>query len=788
MIFLIGIDFSLPLKNPVLLFSLILFIILFAPIILNKLRIPHLIGLIIAGAIIGPNGFNLIARDMSIILFGTVGLQYIMFLAGLEIDLAEFKKNSSKSLVFGLLTFSIPMTIGTLVGFYVLEFSMPTSVLLASMFASHTLIAYPIVSKLGVAKNKAVNITVGGTMITDTLALLVLAVIAGMQAGEINQEFWIRLIISVIAFGLVVMLVFPIIGRWFFKRFDDNISQYIFVLAMVFLGCTLAELAGIEAIIGAFLAGLSLNRLIPHTSPLMNRIEFVGNALFIPFFLIGVGMLIDYKAFIKDWNTLEVAGIMTVCAIVGKYLPALITQKIYGFSVDERRLIFGLSNAQAAATLAAVLVGFNIIVDYKSVTEYNEIHLKNNKLTTENHSELIFGLENGEFPKLGNMAIIGGVPANGVYKLIDKTEMVFTQGRLADIKMPNRLLNESVLNGTILMILITCTIASFVAQKGAYNIALMEDDSDEQEEGKPTDGDERILIPMKNIDTVEELIQFAVTMKSKKNKTGLFALNVINNNSSSLSRESKAKKIVDKAAVVASATDNRLNMLMRYDLNILNGITSVVREQKISDIILGQTESLGSSESMYGPLTDGVLNKCNATTFIYKSVQPISTIKRYVVIIPERAEREIGFPFWLLKIWNLGKNTGSKIVFYGSETTINFIKDIHSKHPVDAAFNVFSDWNDFLILSRSIVKDDALVVVMSRKPNLSYNAIMSQIPTYMNKYFDKNNVVLIYPLQLGIDGNSKIDLKNPGALDTFTENLERLDDVAKMIGKLFKKK
>jgi Kef-type K+ transport system membrane component KefB len=789
MIFLIGIDFSLPLKNPVLLFSLILFIILFAPILLNKLRIPHLIGLIIAGAIIGPNGFNLIARDMSIILFGTVGLQYIMFLAGLEIDLAEFKKNSSKSLVFGLLTFSIPMTIGTLAGYYVLGFSIPTSVLLASMFASHTLIAYPIISKLGVAKNRAVNITVGGTMITDTLALLVLAVIAGMQAGEINQEFWIRLIVSVIAFGLVVMLIFPIIGRWFFKRFDDNISQYIFVLAMVFLGCTLAELAGIEAIIGAFLAGLSLNRLIPHTSPLMNRIEFVGNALFIPFFLIGVGMLIDYKAFIKDWNTLEVAGIMTVCAIVGKYLPAYITQKIYGFSVDERRLIFGLSNAQAAATLAAVLVGFNIIVDYKSVSEYNEIHLKSNKLTTEDNSDLLFkNIQKGNFPKLGDEAMVLGFPADGTYKLTDKTEMVFSQGRLADIKMPNRLLNESVLNGTILMILITCTIASFVAQKGAYNIALMEDDSDETEDGEILESDERILIPMKNIDTVEELIQLAVTMKSKKNKTGLFALNVISNNSSSLAQESKAKKIVDKAAVVASATDNKLNMLMRYDLNILNGISSVVREQKISDIILGQTESLGSSETMYGPLTDGVLKKCNTTTFIYKSVQPISTIKRYIVVIPERAEREIGFPFWLLKIWNLGKNTGSKIVFYGSETTINFIKDIHSKHPVDAAFNVFSDWNDFLILSRSIVKDDALVVVMSRKPNLSYNAIMSQIPTYMNKYFDKNNVVLIYPLQLGIEGSSKIDLKNPGALDTFTENLERLDDVAKMIGKLFKKK
>lgn len=190
-------ELTLPLTNPVLLFSLILFIILFAPIILNKFKIPHLIGLIIAGAVIGPNGLNLMLRDSSIILFGTVGLLYIMFLAGLEIDLADFKKNSRKSFVFGMYTFIIPMALGTITGLYLLQFSVPTSVLLASMFASHTLIAYPIISKLGVTKNRAVNITVGGTMITDTLALLVLAVIAGMSTGEITNEFWIRLSLSV---------------------------------------------------------------------------------------------------------------------------------------------------------------------------------------------------------------------------------------------------------------------------------------------------------------------------------------------------------------------------------------------------------------------------------------------------------------------------------------------------------------------------------------------------------------------------------------------------------------
>jgi Kef-type K+ transport system membrane component KefB len=320
---------KLPLEDPILKFLLILFIILVTPIFLNLIRVPHLLGLIIAGAIIGPNGIGLLTRDSSIILSGTAGLLYIMFLAGLEIDMGDFKKNSGKSLVFGLYTFLIPMSIGTLVGVYILNFGIYTSVLLASLFASHTLITYPLVSKLGIAKNQAVNITVGGTMITDTLALLVLAVIVGMTTGEVNAEFWTRLSLSILAFALIVMLVFPLIARWFFKKFDENVTQYVFVLVMVYIGAVLAELAGIEAIIGAFLAGLSLNRLIPHTSPLMNRIEFVGNAIFIPIFLIGVGMLIDYRVFFNDFETIKVALVISVVATIGKFLAAWLTQKTF---------------------------------------------------------------------------------------------------------------------------------------------------------------------------------------------------------------------------------------------------------------------------------------------------------------------------------------------------------------------------------------------------------------------------------------------------------------------------
>lgn len=787
---LLGIDFTLPLKNPVLLFSLILFIILFAPIVLNKFRIPHLIGLIIAGAVIGPNGLNLIARDMSIILFGTVGLQYIMFLAGLEIDLNEFKKNSSKSLVFGLLTFGIPMILGTLGSYYLMHFSWPSSILLASMFASHTLIAYPLVSKLGIAKNKAVNITVGGTMITDTLALLVLAVIAGMQVGEINQEFWIRLGVSVILFAAVVMILFPIIGRWFFKRFDDNISQYIFVLAMVFLGCTFAELAGVEAIIGAFLAGLALNRLIPHTSPLMNRIEFVGNALFIPFFLIGVGMLIDYRAFIKDTDTLIVATFMTVTAMLGKYIPAYLTQKIYRFNKDERSLIFGLSNAQAAATLAAVLVGYNIVTDYENTNVLKDIHLKNNTILTDQNESLKFiSLSNFGRPMIGCKALLNGEIIDGEIVLPNKNKLIFKESKVTEIKTPNRLLNENVLNGTILMILITCTIASFVAQKGAYNIALLEDEEDknEEEQNHSTDVEEKILIPMKSMQTVDELVNLAVTMKSKKNKTGLFALNVVNNSISGSKEETKANKIIERAAVVASSTDNHLQSVLRFDLNVVNGILGVVKEKKITDIILGQTEKFGQSNSMFGPVTDAILNKCQTTTFISNSIQPIATLKKYVVMIPEKAEREIGFPFWLLKIWNLVKNTGAKVDFYASESTLSIIKEVHSKNSIEARFIEFSNWDDFLIISRDISKNDCLVVVMSRKQQISYNPIMPNIPVFLNKYFQHNNSILIYPLQ-NLEGSNGMDLLNPGALDTFTENLEKLEDLTQMVTRIFKRK
>ena len=670
------ISHELPLTDPV--------IILSAPLLLNKLKIPHLLGLIIAGAIIGPNGLNLVLRDSSIILSGTAGLLYIMFLAGLEIDMGDFKKNSGRSFVFGMYTFLIPMALGIVAGLYVLHFSMETSILLASMFASHTLIAYPIISKLGITKDKSVTITVGGTMITDMLALLVLTVIVGMATGVIGEHFWTRLSISIVIFVLFVVIAFPIAGRWFFKHVQDSISQYIFVLVMVFLGAYLAELAGIESIIGSFLAGLSLNRLIPRSSPLMHRVEFIGNSIFIPFFLIGVGMLIDYRAFFTSFDTIKVGIVMIIVATIAKYAAAWLTQKTFRMSVDQRRIIFGLSNAQAAATLAAVMVGYNVIL--------------------------------GQTP----------------------------EGE------PIRLLNESVLNGTILMILVTCTMASFSAQRGAHNLAATAS-SETDETG---DHKERILIPLSNEDTAEELVNLSLATKSKKNTHHLYALNILDNKVSGDDQQlKKSRRLLENAALTAAATDTHLQELQRYDLNVTNAILSVILEHRITDLVLGLHKEKGIPSSFLGRITEGILDYSDVTTLIYKPAQPLSTMKRHLVVIPVQAEKEAGFPQWVARVWNVIQNTGAKAIFYGSSDTLGRLKTLLGKRGGEMEFTEFSDWEDFLIVFRDVHKDDNLWIVMSRHNGISFNPSMNRIPGYLNKYFQQNSFILVYPLQANASAN-----------------------------------
>jgi len=697
---------SLPIEDPVLKFLLELIIILSAPLLLNKIKVPHLLGLLIAGALVGPNGFNLLARDSSVVVTGTTGLLYIMFLAGLEIDLGDFKKNKWKSITFTAYTFAVPFTLGFLGGYYILHFSVLTSVLFASLFSSHTLITYPLVSKLGISKNLSVNITVGGTMLTDVLSLLVLAVVVGMTQGEVNSAFWTRLSLSIIAFGLTVLFVFPIISRWFFKRVDDKISQYIFVLVMIYLAAVLAELAGIEAIIGAFFAGLALNKLIPHASAMMNRVEFVGNAIFIPFFLISVGMLIDFKVFFKSLETLGVAAVMVVASIGGKYLAAVATQKTFRLSKDEGTLIFGLSSASAAATLASVMVGYNIIVSETA---------------------------DGE---------------------------------------PVRLLSEHVLNGSILLILISCTISSFVSMSSAQRVAEVE--KEDTASGMNPER-ENILLAVNYEETVEKLVNLSLLIKANHNDNRIIALNIINDDKNESSVRN-AKKTLHIAVDTGASADVKIQPLTRYDNDVASGISNVIKEQSITDLIIGLQPDKGFTPSFVHNLHNGYLQNNNINTLIYHASQPISTVKRYVVLIPSKAEREAGFFNALLRVWNIAKNSGALMNFYADDSVIKILQRVINKSSIESSLHNIRSWKEAEQAATKLLKDEGLIVFMARRGMISYSPQMSLITDFLNQHITENNFLLMYPFS-----QQQPDQKEKRAVS----NHDDFAEIGQMIGKMF---
>ena len=697
---------TLPVTDPTWIFLLVLLITLFAPILLNKLRIPHIIGMILAGLVIGEHGFNILVRDSSFELFGKVGLYYIMFLAGLEMNMGDFKKNRGKAVMLGLLAFVIPIGIGLVTNMMLLKYSLVTSILLASMYASHTLVAYPIVIRYGVSRHRSVSIAVGGTAVTDTLTLLVLAVVGGLFKGESGGLFWLWLVVKVIFLGALIMYSFPRIGRWFFRRYDDNVMQFIFVLAMVFLGAGLMEFVGMEGILGAFLAGLVLNRLIPHVSPLMNHLEFVGNALFIPYFLIGVGMLIDIHVIFGQGDALKVAAVMIVVALVGKWIASWLTQKIYKMAPIERELMFGLSNAQAAATLAAVLVGYNII------------------------------LPNGE-----------------------------------------RLLNEDVLNGTVLLILVTCVVSSFITERAARKIAMCEAHLEEER----TVEAERILIPVANPDTIEYLMNLSLLIRDTKQKDNLLALNVINDNNTSEGLELRGKRYLEKAAMITASADVPLRQITRYDLNIASGIIHTAKEYEVTDVIIGLHRKVNIVDSFFGMLAENLLKGLHREVMIAKFLIPINTIRRIIIAVPPKAEYEAGFQKWVEHFCRMGGTLGCRVHFFANEeTTVQLQALVKKKYGQTLTdFSRLDDWGDLLILTGQVNYDHLLVVISARRGSISYDSSFEKLPAQLSKYFSNNSLIVLYPDQLG-EPQDAVSFSNP------RNEAQHYEKVGKWVYKWFK--
>lgn len=665
-------EFQTPFTNPVLVFSLILLIILVSPILFRRLNIPGIIVLILSGVLVGPFGLNWIEDNAAVDLFSTIGLLYIMFIAGLELDMNQFKANRNKSFLFGFFTFIFPLALGFPVCYYLLGYGFNASFLTASMFATHTLLSYPIVSRMKVSKNEAIAITVGGTIITDTAVLIILAVIMGNHEGTLNAAFWQRLGISLAVFSAIIFLLVPRIAKWFFKKMEkEKHSHYIFVLTVVFMAAFLAELAGVEPIIGAFLAGLALNRLIPHSSALMNRIEFLGNSLFIPFFLISVGMLVDLRVIFSGPTALVVAGALIIVAIAGKWLAAWFTQMVFKYSAGQRKVIFGLSTGHAAATLAVIIVGYN-----------------------------------------------AGI------------------------------IDDNILNGTIILILVTSIVASLATEKAA-KILVEDEKGSNKEEIKNSDlfKSESILLPIANIVNFDKLLEFAILIKDKASESPISILTVVPNNEEAEINIARAKGKLEDFVKQASASETKVNILTTIDQNVAQGIARASKEIIADLIILGWPTERGLMDKLIGKKMERIIKTAGKTAFVTHFDRPLALHKRLFVVVPQNAAAEPFFTLWIKKLVLLSKELSLPIVVNCDSPTeaemVSQLKTLKLDAPI--TYKHFDDWHDFLILGRDIQADDIFILVSARKGCPSYNNVLPTIPAKLEKHFFDKSRIVIYP-------------------------------------------
>ena len=726
--------FHLPLQNPVLIFSLMLFIILLSPIILRKVKIPAIIGLIISGVIIGPLGLGLLGKNTmdpegSIKLFATIGLLYIMFMAGLELDFTQFKRYWSKSLTFGILTFIIPITLGYPICYLVLHLSPTASLLTASMFATHTLVAYPIISKYGLSKHPAVAIAVGGTILTDTAVLIILAIISSSTKGSLDISFWVRLITSLTIFSLIMFYFIPKIARWFFSKLDsEKTSQYIFVLSIIFFSAFLAEMAGVEHIIGAFVAGLVLNKLIPHNSILMNRIDFIGNSLFIPFFLISVGMVVDYRAFFQGSWPLIIAGVLTTFAIFSKWLAAFVTSFIFKLRKSERSVIYGLSTSHAAATLAIIMVGFNTVLNQADI----------------------------DAAALKNIVV-----------------------------EPIRLLDKNVLNGTILLILITCMVASFVTEMAGKKLLqeMAENNEDEQNESRLRN--QHVLVSMTELKGNETLLDFAALISDLRVINPISVVSVQPNNEDAERLIRKSRKSLEEIMKHFAGHEMKINTIATIDLNLSSGISRVSKELVADLVMLNDSKKLTLLNRLIGDDRQHLLDVCEKTIFFCQLDKTSINYRKLVLVSPKLAELDPAFNLWAVRILRVAKELKIDIKLYGSLATYERLLKVGEANKLETTMQHEEiEELDDLFLKSSKNSHDLIVICAARFGAVSFTSELDGFLTRVEKAYPENDTVIIYPGQEKENLFSNYEDVSGNAIGIGVETIQK---IGKEVGSIFKK-
>jgi Kef-type K+ transport system membrane component KefB/mannitol/fructose-specific phosphotransferase system IIA component (Ntr-type) len=660
----------LPVTDPVLIFAVVMTIVVVAPLLAEKLRLPGIIGLITAGILFGPYVLDVLEHDKTIDLLGTIGLLYILFQAGLEINLAEVRKNKFHSLSFGLLTFFIPLIIGTVSALFILDMSLIASILLASMFSSHTLITYPTVSRMGLSKKSSVTSTIGGTIITDTLAFLVLAVVIAANHGSLDLWFWVRLSLLSAVYLFTVIVLLPILVRWFFRKFanETGVEEYVFTIAILFICAYLSHLIGLEPVIGAFLAGLVFNTMIPEKSTLMNRIQFVGNSLFIPFFLISVGMIIDVRQFFVDVNTLIVSAVMIIVAIVSKLIAAHLFGLFTKSSVAERNLIFALSVNQAAATLAAVTIGHRV-----------------------------------------------------------------------------GLFSDSVLAGTVMMILVTCFTGSLATRTYARKVLLEEKSVVTVPRKRATD---RLLLPIKNERNIHHLVEFALLLKEKESHEPIYLLNVALDGKQVDRQLLEGEDVLAKALDLVNAAQQHAIPLTKIDINISSALLRSAQEHRVPRTLFDWNPEEKPAYGVFNRVIDQFIKNSNEEVFVSRVVQRLGITRAIVLIVPPLMNRQKGFSDSLYSVIKLTQMINAKLIICADELSRQGIEPIVAKKKLTLQyeFKLVNSWKGIdRLFDTMLSENDMIIQLLARPGQLAWRLSFDRLPHELATRFSRTNLIAVYP-------------------------------------------
>lgn len=677
----------LPFSEPILVFTILSFIILVSPIVAERFGIPDIVILILAGILIGPHAFYILERDSAVTLFGSVGLLYIMFLAGLEIDLHSFSKAIKNTVVLGVLTFIIPQVLGTLVGIYILGFGWLPSILLASMFASHTLLSYPIAVRLGITKTQPVFIATGATIITDTLALLVLAIIANYSRGEsLGIELWGEIFIGMAVLILLICYGIPYLARWFFSNVSESGGgQFLFVLTTLAFCSYFSYHAKMEPIIGAFLAGAAFNRLIPEQSVLMNRVRFTGNAIFIPFFLISVGMLVKPIALVQDYRTWGVSLAMIITVIATKYSAAWLSSKIYGYNKNARNVIFGLTVVQAAATLAAVLVAYDL----------------------------------------------------GIF-------------------------DETVLNGAIAMIVVTCPLGAWCVD---FYGKLMAEEIQTSE--KPEHNEQRLLVAVANPKTAVSILNLAFLLRDISRRGAINVITLVREDDKVEESVARGERLLTLCISHANSADIPVIPSVRVNSNVADGIIRAAKGLRASHLLIGWN-SKGRTQSMiFGSLMEKLLDECPLRIIFCRLPRAINLTRRILLLLPPGFERERDLPVIIRNVKFLSKQISAEIVVYIASQRVNALREeLRSAKPsrplsfIETAS--LSEAREKLI--QDILPEDLIFLLGERKKSILWMPNLDRIASIIAAKFPENNILLTYPSLAKFANETEFDEGLSGAI------------------------